>query len=348
MIDLENIFGESLSETLKSRIPLRFDAEGRFRVLMFSDVHGGVGYNKAKTVAAIKALVETTKPDLVMLGGDNAGPGYIHIENAEQLKEMLAEITSPMEENSIPWAHVFGNHDDNYGLPNKDAEKIYESFPHCVSKAGPECHGGTANYLLPVYPRTGDEPVFGIWGMDSHGGMTEFAQRHHKDKPLEMLHPFAGGHGSYDSVDFGQVMWYYLISMEFEKRYGRKLPSMMIMHIPLPEYEIIVTNKDETHFFGYDDEDVACTALNPGLFRACVERGDVKAIFCGHDHWNDWQAEYLGIKLGYDASLSYHACQNNYLRGGRIFDIYESDPWDIRTETVKIREIMGHDGDSDE
>ncbi|MCR5264787.1 MAG: metallophosphoesterase, partial [Clostridiales bacterium] len=251
---LEELFGESLEQTLETKIQLRFGGNGRFRVLMISDIHGGVGYNKKKTVAAIDALVESTRPQLVMLGGDNAGPGVIHIETEDQLRSLLTDISGPMESRGVPWAHVFGNHDDNYGVPNRAAERIYEEFPHCVSKAGPECHGGTGNYLLPVYPNSGGEPIFGVWGMDSHGGMTEFAQRHGLDEPPKMLHPFAGGHGSYDSVDFGQVMWYYLVSMGFEKRFGRRLPSMMIMHIPLPEYEIIVTNKDETHFFGYDDE----------------------------------------------------------------------------------------------
>ena len=345
---LDELFGESLEKTLETKLPLRFDENGRFRMLMVSDIHGGVGYNRKKTVAAMDALVESSRPQLVLLGGDNAGPGYIHIETTDDLRSLLTDISAPMESRGIPWAHVFGNHDDNYGVKNEDAERIYEEFPHCVSKAGPAGLSGVGNYLLPVYPSVGREPVFGVWGMDSHGGMTEFAERHGKSEPVKMLHPFAGGHGSYDSVDIEQVMWYYLVSKEIEKRYGRKLPALMYAHIPLPEYEIIVHNKDDTHFFGYHDEDVACTALNPGLFRAIVERGDVRAFFCGHDHWNDWQAEYLGIKLGYDASMSYHACQNNLLRGGRIFEVNESDPWNIATETIKIRDIMGHAGDSDE
>ena len=103
-----------INKEIETKIPLKFNKDGSFRILMISDIHGGVGYDKEHTVAAIQALVDNTKPDLVLLGGDNAGPGIIHIETAEQLKEMLDGIASPMEKAGIPWAHVYGNHDNNF------------------------------------------------------------------------------------------------------------------------------------------------------------------------------------------------------------------------------------------
>jgi hypothetical protein len=62
---------------------------------MVSDIHGGVGYDEMRTVRAMQALVDHTKPHLVLLGGDIAGPGMIHIETAQQLREMLDGMTSP-------------------------------------------------------------------------------------------------------------------------------------------------------------------------------------------------------------------------------------------------------------
>ena len=329
-----------------TKIPLRFREDGSFRILMVSDIHGGVGYNREKTVSALSALLEAEHPDLVVLGGDNAGPGVIHIENADQLREMLDGLTAPMEEAGIPWCHVFGNHDDNYGLPNEEAETVYESYPHCVSQAGPEDVSGVGNYVLPVYSADGKTLLLNLFALDSHSGMTEWAERWGLDPTVRPLPPDVGSRGDYDTVNIDQVLWYYMTSRVIEREAGRKIPAVLFLHIPLPEMHEASKHRDEVKTRGVQWEDVACSSLNSGLFRACLERGDVKGIFFGHDHLNDFDVTYMGIRMAYDASLSYHACQINELRGGRVIDFAASDPAAFTTRTVKIRDVMGHAGDS--
>ena len=185
-----------LTPWLTTKRPLRFREDGGFRILMVSDIHGGVGYNKKKTVAAMEALVETQKPDLVLFGGDTAGPGHIHIETPEQLGELLADLSGPMEERGIPWCHVFGNHDDNYGVPNEAAEEVYESFPCCVSKAGDPELDGVGNYVLPVFDAEGTELLLNVFGFDSHSGMSEFFEGYGMDPRTPVFPPFVGDHGS--------------------------------------------------------------------------------------------------------------------------------------------------------
>ena len=140
-----------LEKNLYTKRPLRFDADGKFRVLMVSDIHGGVGYDEMRTVRAMQALVDCTKPHLVLLGGDIAGPGTIHISNKEELKVLLDGLVAPMEQAGIPWAHVYGNHDDNFGLPDSEAQTVYERYPYCVSKTSPADVSGVSNYVLPVW-----------------------------------------------------------------------------------------------------------------------------------------------------------------------------------------------------
>ena len=328
--------------------PLRFRPDGSFRILMVSDIHGGVGYNKKKTVAALEALTESQNPDLVVFGGDTAGPGHIHIETAEQLRDLLTDLSGPMERRGIPWCHVFGNHDDNYGVPNEEAEAVYEEFPCCVSKRGDPELSGVGNYVLPVYAAEGEELLLNVYGFDSHSGMQDFFIQYGMDPHTPAFPPFVGDHGSDDTVHMDQVLWYYQLSKAFEREWGRKIPSVMFMHIPLPEFDMVTRYRRDADLRGHQGEDVCFSPLNSGLMRACVERGDVKGIFCGHDHWNDFSAVYMGVTLAYDASMSYHACQDNELRGGRIIDFRAEDPGAFATRTVKIRDIMGHAGDSDE
>ena len=144
-----------ISYDLHTKIPLKFRADGKFRILMVSDIHGGAGYAADKTIRALQALMDETKPDLVLFGGDTAGPGVIHIETAEQLREMLDGLSSPMENAGIPWAHVYGNHDDNFGLSNAEQQTVYEAYPHCVSKAGPADISGVGTTSCPCTARTG-------------------------------------------------------------------------------------------------------------------------------------------------------------------------------------------------
>ena len=321
---------------------LHFRKDGTFRILMVSDIHGGVGYNRKQTVEALQALVDTAKPDLVFFGGDTAGPGVIHIETADQLRDMLTGLAAPMENAGIPWAHVFGNHDDNYGLSNAEAETVYESFPHCISEAGPEEIDGVGNYVLPVYD--GEKIAWNLWALDSHSGMSEFRRDFGLAENMKFLTPLSGTGADYDTVHFNQILWYWQTSLAMEQKNGAKIPAMMFMHIPLPEHAICTLYRDACRFEGGQLEDVACTSLNSGLFSACLQRGDVKGIFCGHDHVNDFTAEYCGITLGYDGFLSYHACHRHEIRGGRVIDLHTDGTF--TTKMLRIREILGTKGDS--
>ena len=335
-----------ISYDLHTKIPLKFRADGKFRILMVSDIHGGAGYAADKTIRALQALVDETRPDLVLFGGDTAGPGVIHIETAEQLREMLDGLSSPMENAGIPWAHVYGNHDDNFGLSNAEQQTVYETYPHCVSKAGPADISGVGNYVLPVYSADGERILFNVFGLDSHSGMREFTEEFGLPADTKFFQPSSLAQSGYDTVHFDQIAWYWQTSRALELYNGAKIPALMFLHIPLPEHALITMHRDDCKFEGGQLEDVACTSLNGGLFSACLQRGDVRGIFCGHDHVNDFCGEYCGIKLGYDGFLSYHACHKNLIRGGRVFDLSADHPVKMETYMVRVHDLLGDEGNS--
>jgi len=331
---------------------LSFREEGSFRILMVSDLHGGVGYDK-RTVKSLDLLVEKTMPDLVMLAGDTAGPGVIHISNAAELKEMLSELSSPMESRKIPWAQVFGNHDDNFGLSNAEAQKVYESFAHCISSAGPEAVSGVGNYVLPVYSADGRDILFAVYGLDSHHGIGDFITDCGLPADTRVILPRQGGMGEGDDgIHPDQVIWYWQESLALEKKVGHPVPGLMVMHEPIPEMALVAANPEECHLEGYvleqenfdhtDPEShvpVSSPSLNSGLFRACLQRGDIRAIFTGHDHQNNFSGEYCGILLGYDGYLSYHACHDPRMFGGRVFDLSSSDPRRVTTAFIQGEQL---------
>ncbi|MBR5871359.1 MAG: metallophosphoesterase, partial [Clostridia bacterium] len=97
---------QQINELLSSKQSLRFSADGTFRIMMFSDIHGGRGFAAKETHDAIEALVADAKPDLVLIGGDICGPGIIHAETEDDVRFVLDAISEPMEKRGIPWAHV--------------------------------------------------------------------------------------------------------------------------------------------------------------------------------------------------------------------------------------------------
>ena len=334
-----------LPDEFTPKCPLTLRRDGGFRILMMSDAHQKPNTDD-RTLRAMRSLIERTEPDFVMLGGDNVAAATCEAEFEEQ----LALIAAPMEERGIPWAHVFGNHDQTPVLSKAYQQRVYESYPHCVSKAGPEELPGEGNYFLPVLDEKG-EAVFGVWGLDSQQDwQTQTVPLSYPgDLYWDVMMPAPiQSYGDYDFIRFEQVMWYWNTSVRLEKLCGRKIPSLMVFHIPLFEFYAMLRNANRCQLRGEYNERLSNSEINSGLFAAAFQRGDVKAIFTGHDHINTFDGVYCGIHMGYDGSIGYQAYgvrdndpgrDRERLRGGRIFDIRREDPWDIRTEMVFVGQL---------
>lgn len=317
---------------------LRFAENGRFRILMISDFHGKPDFNP-KLTAGIEALVDYAMPDFVFLGGDQ----LCNI-NKDVLRDFLERALEPVQKRGIPWAHTFGNHDAEQEMTKAEMEEVYESFPLCCSEAGPEEISGVPNYCLTVWSHDGKEPRYHLWSLDSHTNYHDYLREfdnidpNYTLKDFALPKPFCGGHDQASPL-FNQVMWYYGESARREKELGRKVPGILFMHVPLPEFNLLWRNPEQTGFIGHKRESLGSSELNPGLFMACLERGDVKGIFCGHEHLCDFQGEYLGITMAYDSAVGYDMSAHDDLRGGRIIDLYENG--EFFTRHVKLMDLLG-------
>jgi hypothetical protein len=313
---------------------LRFGPDGSFRILMISDFHGKPDYNP-KLTWAIETMVAHAEPDFVMIGGDQLC-GTV----PEELRSYLADVTEPMTRRGIPWAHVFGNHDAEQPMTKEDQEPVYESFPLCLSDAGPGDLSGVGNYCLPVYGRGSDEAAYHLYALDSHAETRDYAAKFGlpEDTKFILQNHFSDGHRQATPM-FDQVMWYYNHSKEAERNAGHKIPALMFLHVPIVEFCLMYRNPEEVGFVGRKREDVACGELNCGLFFACLERGDVKGIFAGHEHINDFQGQYCGITLAYDCCLGYDMSAHDDMRGGRIIDITEDGG--MSTRQVRLWDLAG-------
>lgn len=104
-------------------------------------------------------------------------------------------------------------------------------------------------------------------------------------------------------------------------------PALAYFHIPLPEY----SSFDASNFTGVKQEGISSPSINSGFFPTMVEAGDVKAVFVGHDHLNEFCGKLTGIQLCYAGGFGYHA--------------YGKAGWSRRTRVVSVSLEKTDDGE---
>ncbi len=291
------------SALLKTKAELRFGEDGKFKILLVSDVHAGSDTNTT-TGDAIEAMVEKESPDLVLFAGNIQD----RITDKGALRELLTKISTPMESRKIPWAHVFGPDDIASGLSLDLQMDVYSEFPYCVSKKGALSVDGVSNYFLPVRASASEDIKFGIWGFDSS---------------------VADPSKTYGYITPSQVSWFLSEYAHLTKQTASAVPGIMFMCTPIPEFDELLKVGSIT---GNAGEDVSFASPNSGLFSAALSTGSILGIYCGYDHLNDFSGELLGIELGYLSSIGYDGYglggtfdTNNSLRGARLVEIDEND-----------------------
>ncbi|QUC66355.1 metallophosphoesterase [Aristaeella hokkaidonensis] len=95
----------------------------------------------------MNASLDVAELDLVVFLGD-----MIHsrdLRGEAKVRKAIDAAASPVVEREIPFALVFGNHDEECGISKEEQLKIYQSYPGCLAVDGedlPRC----GNYYLVV------------------------------------------------------------------------------------------------------------------------------------------------------------------------------------------------------
>ncbi|MBQ4108779.1 MAG: metallophosphoesterase, partial [Clostridia bacterium] len=324
--DLNIMIEEKKKEAVKfleSKIPLYYNDDGSFRVMVIADAHMNVDADAAKVQAVkdrIKLLVDRVEPNLVIFTGDNV----IGSSSEEKLRRNIDAIVGYIEEKEIPWCHVYGNHDHEGSLSNAQQQPIFESYEYCVSKAGPEDVSGTGNYALGVYNKDGTLGSV-VYCLDSG----------------------AYANGGYDYIKQDQIDWYKESSELIEAYAGKTVPAIMAFHIPLIENNTAHNQRDNKEivyeYSGNKNENICASATDTELLETIFKRGDVKAIVTGHDHVNDYMYNYLGVKLTSSPNVSDLTYTNVSVQGSRVFDLNVETLNDIPTYVEYVIERINPD-----
>jgi hypothetical protein len=198
-----------------------------------------------------------------------------------------------MEAYGVYWAPVYGNHDtENFtAISRNELTALWSSYPHCLIRQGNVY--GSGNYIINI--KTSENTISkSLIFMDSGDYMS-------KDEKSEL--GYKKDETVYDYIHQDQINWYSDSVAEIKNQYGNNSKSLLFFHIAIPEY--LDAYEEGTILYGEKREGIGCSKKNSGMFDAIIQNGSTEAIFVGHDHINDYEALYQGVRFVYCQSSGY-------------------------------------------
>lgn len=354
-----------------------FTSDDDFKVLQFTDVHIGAGAFSIKkdswALNACATLIQKERPDLVIVTGDIAYPVPFQAGTFNNLRE--AELFATlMERLQVYWVPVFGNHDTEvYSMYNRaEISEFYsqDKWKYCLFQSDSDKVDGYGNSIIKVCNSDGlisqalvlldshsyiDGDIMGIkWAYDNiHQNQIDWYKQEITRLNADNITAFNALSGE-DQVAYATAAGF-TDAADFTA--NSMIKSCAFFHIPLTEYldawdEYVdngYTDTDNVHYvFGVAGETGKVVYSGIGedeLFETMIKLGSTQAVFCGHDHLNNFSVdythtatvdgtEYTGtIRLTYGMSIDYLAYSGIYKkteqRGCTTIDVSPDGSVDI-------------------
>ena len=316
---------------------VRFSADNRLNILIVADTQDIENPQQAM-LSLLNASLDTARPDLVIFLGD-----MIHgrsIRGEENVRKAIDAVVSPVAERNIPFALVFGNHDEECGISNEEQLKIYQSYPGCLTVEGEEMPGCGNHYLLIENPVNPQSPIV-LWFLDSGNHAEE-------------------GKGTYDYVKEEQIDWMLRSWNELKTKYTDPV-SYAFQHIPVSQVYSMIKEvpfgtagavtcygpnmfkwyvADEQYIWaGHLGESPCSSEYDSGEFDAWKIMG-LKAAFFGHDHLNDYCGTYEGVDLITTAGAGFYHYGRGDEHGTRLVTISAEAPAEYETKMLYYKDIV--------
>ncbi len=299
---------------------LQFGEDGKFTILQ-----DGFPADE-RMFDFIYLVIEKYQPDLVVLGGDNS------VGSGETKAQAIEELVSPYVNTGTYFTMVFGNHDHQQGVEKPELFEMYKTYGGeyflGVDEDNPES-SKVGTHFLPVYSSDGSKIAYGLYMFDS--GNYAFNED--------------GEEVGYDCVDEEQIQWYKDKRDGLKEETGDYVPSIAFQHIvPGEVYDNVyyrsAVNLGElgrsfygnnytfvpklNRFSGFLNEPPCPGYYNYGQIDALAEKGDVQAVFVGHDHVNSYDVVANGVHIINSPAITYNSYSSKLNQGCTLIEIDES------------------------
>ena len=282
------VWSETDEYRLEDHVVIQKDPNKDFVIMNVTDIHMSDFTQDAVTnnrnLENIRRKAKELQPDLITLSGDlfwtQMTDGSVY--------HSVHRLTEFMDSLGIPWAPVFGNHDDEGNCDKNYLAEVMMEGKYCVMQKG-DASMGVGNYIVNVCE--GDKIVHSVILFDSHNG----------------------------NLWDNQLGWYRW-AIEGVKTLGGDVKSSVVLHVPFAQYVYAYEEawngegwKDGYAAFGRKGEDTCCETddddkpIDNGFFALIKELDSTTNVLCGHDHANSYSILYDGVRLTYSLRLGYGA-----------------------------------------
>ncbi len=265
----------------------------------------------------VRALVAETHPDLIFITGD------ITYGSFDDSGSTFTKICELMDSFSIPWAPVFGNHDNESKMGVKWQCELFEKCEYCLFKRGSV--SGNGNYTVGI--AVNDKLVRVLHMLDSNGCKNSSDPEVVKEKgiypdQLELVRSNTG---------------------RIEAAQGCPVPAFAAFHIPTASfieaeikkgyskdgstsYTIGVDTEAKDRDFGCKDEDITKYAIkSDDSFTSLLRECHVNGVFAGHLHKTNTCIEYGGIRWVFGLKTGQYDYHNIGQTGGTLITLEDGD-----------------------
>ena len=187
-------------------------------------------------------------------------------------------------------------------------EQLYDMIRTLPSNLHPDRNGGPVPDIDLCVRNDDGSPAFVLYCIDSHS--------------------YKWDTDEYEWITGEQIDSYRARSAHYTTlNGGTPVPSLAFFHIPFPEYALAAGDQD-ADLVWTRMEKCYCPKHNSGFFSAMKECGDVRAVFVGHDHDNDYCVMWQGIMLAYGRFSAGGTTYGHLSNGARVILLNENGAMD--------------------
>lgn len=270
----------------------------------------------------IRSLVAQTKPDLIFITGD------ITYGSFDDDGSSLTWFCQLMDSFAIPWAPVFGNHDNESAMGVAWQCELFEKSRYCLFARGNVT--GNGNYTIGI--TVGGELTYALHMLDSHGCLRG-----------EGLMP-------------DQLALVRDHAARMQAACGHCVPALLAYHSPTAEFAVAERAKgyaagdDTMYTIGVDtpaaDGDFGCrferlpmpqpTIPPDSLFTLASDYG-INAVCVGHCHNINTCITYRGIRLVFGLKTGQYDYHIPGQVGGTLLHIGDGLPEVTHVQVLSLR-----------
>ena len=289
----------------------------------------------------LRETIASTQPDLILVTGDLVYGKY------DDNGTSLLALIKIMDSFEIPWAPVFGNHDNESKMGVDWQCQQLENAEHCLFKQ--RSLSGNGNYTVGI--AQGGELIRVFFMMDTNGCGEASAES------------LANGHTFNNFVGFkdDQINWF----MEVGNQINELSPNTKIsfaFHIQISQFKNAYAKYGYTNYgtkekpisidwhpdkaegdFGYLGADLKGPwDGNNVVYNKMLSIG-TDSIYVGHEHNNNASVVYNGVRFQFSQKISTYDRCNWLLKDGSILSSYP-EPAHAQPLMGGTVNVLGEDG----